>query len=320
MAKGAGDFQTHGGPLKLVKRFILFALLIIALAGVGFWLRPISYINGLLYAHETLSGVRSRQVIVDGHRIHYELASPPADPPTAPVVVLVHGLGGRAEDWRNLAPFLAQAGFRVYMPDLVGYGRSEKPVDFSYSIHDEASLVVDFMNVLGLEKVDLGGWSMGGAIAQHVAYDHPERIERLILFDSAGLFQLPTWDTRLFTPTAPVDLEQLDVLLMPHPPQVPAFIVRDLIRTSNERAWVIHRALASMLTGKDATDNLLPQLKMPVLIVWGAEDHITPIAQGKAIHQLVRNSQLEVIPNCGHLAPDQCAAQIAPSVLGFLKQ
>jgi pimeloyl-ACP methyl ester carboxylesterase len=314
MAKSAGNFQNPGGPLKLVKQFVWFALVIIVLAGVGFWLRPVSYINGLMYADETLSGVQSRQVMVDGHRIHYEVAGPVADP----VVILVHGLGGRAEDWRNLAPFLAKSGFRVYMPDLVGYGRSEKPADFSYSVHDEAGLVVDFMSALGLEKVDLGGWSMGGAIAQHVAYDHPDRIQRLILFDSAGLFQLPTWDPRLFTPTAPADLVQLDVLLMPHPPQVPAFVARDIIRTSNERAWVIHRALASMLTGKDATDNLLPQLKMPVLIVWGAEDRITPIAQGKAIHQLVPKSQFEVIPNCGHLAPDQCAAQMAPSVLAFL--
>ena len=52
-------------------------------------------------------------------------------------MVLVHGLGGRCEDWRNLAPYLVRAGFRVYMPDLPGYGRSEKPADFSYSIPDQ---------------------------------------------------------------------------------------------------------------------------------------------------------------------------------------
>ena len=302
--------------MKLVKRFALFAVLFIAIVAIGFWLRPISYINGLMYLHEFRTGVQNHQVVVDGHRVHYEVAGP-AD---GPAVVLIHGLGGRAEDWRNLAPYLAQAGFRVYMPDLVGYGRSEKPADFSYSVHDEAALVVDFMNALGLQQVDLGGWSMGGAITQHLAADHPDRIRRLILFDSAGLFQLPTWDIHLFTPTTPAELDQLDLLLMPHPPQVPAFVARDILRVSNERAWIIHRALASMLTGKDATDKLLPQLKMPVLIVWGAEDHITPLTQGEAMHQLLPESQLEVIPNCGHLAPDQCADQIAPSVLAFIKQ
>ena len=63
---------------------------------------------------------------------------------------------------------------------------------------------------------------------------------------------------------------------MPNPPKWPGFVARDILRVSNGRAWIIHRAFAEMLTGKDATDKLLPQLKMPVLIIWGGEDHITP--------------------------------------------
>ena len=82
--------------------------------------------------------------------------------PTGPVVVLVHGLGGSAEDWRNLAPWLVKAGYRVYTPDLPGFGRSEQPSDFSYSVHDQAEMVAGFMDALGLKQVDLGGWSMGG--------------------------------------------------------------------------------------------------------------------------------------------------------------
>ena len=59
---------------------------------------------------------------------------------------------------------------------------------------------------------------------------------------------------------------------------------------------------------------------MPVLIVWGAEDHITPLRQGEKIHRLVPQSELEVIPGCGHLAPVQCAGQIGPLVVEFVKQ
>jgi pimeloyl-ACP methyl ester carboxylesterase len=248
--------------------------------------------------------------------VHYETEGPAS----GPVVVLVHGLGGRAEDWRDLAPYLAKAGFRVCMPDLIGYGRSEKPADFSYSVHDEADVVVGFLDALGLSQVDLGGWSMGGAIVQHVAADHPERVKRLMLFDSAGILVLPTWDVRLFTPNTPAEIDELDALLMPHPPKVPGFVSRDILRVSNERAWIIHRALDTMMTGKDATDRLLPQLKMPVLIVWGAEDKITPPSLGETIHRLVPQSELEVIPGCGHLAPGQCAAQIAPKVLEFVNR
>ena len=269
-----------------------------------------------MYLGECLSGVESRSVTVAGHRVHYN-AEGPAE---GPVVVLVHGLGGRGEDWHGLAPYLAKAGFRVYMPDLPGYGRSEKPADFSYSVPDEAAVVLGFLDALGLKQVDLGGWSMGGWIAQRIGSEHPERVRRLILFDSAGIYETPKWDTRLFTPSTPADLDQLDALLMPNPPKVPGFIARDILRISKKNAWVIHRTLDRALTGRDTTDSLLPGLKMPVLIVWGAEDKITPLSQGEKIHQLVTQSQLEVFAGCGHLAPGQCAAQIGPRVVEFEKQ
>jgi pimeloyl-ACP methyl ester carboxylesterase len=75
-----------------------------------------------------------------------------------------------------------------------------------------------------------------------------------------------------------------------------------------------------MLTGQDTTDNLLPKLKMPVLIVWGAVDRVTPLSQGETMHRLVPQSELDVIPGCGHLAPGQCTGQIGPKVVEFLKR
>jgi pimeloyl-ACP methyl ester carboxylesterase len=269
-----------------------------------------------MYLRECLSGASSRSVQVASHRVHYMVEGPAA----GPVVVLVHGLGGHAEDWRNLAPYLAQAGFRVYMPDLPGYGRSEQPADFSYSVPDEAEAVVGFFDALGLKQVDLGGWSMGGGIVQHLAFRHPERVRRLMLFNSVGIYTKPAWDTRLFTPDTPAELDQLEALLMPNPRPVPGFVARDILRISRRNAWVIHRAMATMLTGRDATDALLPRLKMPVLIVWGSEDRLLPLSLGEKMHLLVPQSKLEVIPGCGHLAPVQCAGQIGPRVVEFVKQ
>jgi pimeloyl-ACP methyl ester carboxylesterase len=187
-------------------------------------------------------------------------------------------------------------------------------------VHDETVVVIGFLDALKLSQVDLGGWSMGGAIVQHVAADHPGRVRRLMLFDSTGLFVLPKWDIRLFTPSTSPELNQLDALLMPHPPTIPGFVARDILRVSNARAWIIHRAINSMLTGQDATDKLLPQLKMPVLLVWGAEDQIMPLSQGETIHRLVSHSEFDILPGCGHLAPGQCAAQIAPEAVEFLKR
>jgi pimeloyl-ACP methyl ester carboxylesterase len=302
--------------MKAIKRLSWVAGVLVAVIGIGFWTRPVSYFNAAVYLSEFFSGVESRTVQVAGCRVHY-LAEGPAG---GPVVVLVHGLGGRAEDWRKLAPYFVKAGYRVYLPDLPGYGRSEQPAEFSYSVHDEAEAVVGFLDALKLKQVDLGGWSMGGGIVQHVAFRHPERVSKLMLFDSIGIYEMPKFDTRLFTPATPAELDQLDALLMPNPPKVPGFIARDILRRAKKNAWVIQRALNSMRTGQDATDKLLPQLRMPVLIVWGAEDRTIPLDQGETMHRLVPHSQMDIFPGCGHLAPGQCAARIGPAVVEFLKQ
>ena len=305
--------------MKLGRKLLWSAGVVVglaALAGLGFWARPVSYFNELTYLREDLAGIESRTVTVAGHRMHYEAEGPE----TGPVVVLVHGLGGHAEDWQSLASQLATAGFRVYMPDLLGYGRSEKPADFSYSVRDEAGVVLGFMDALGLKQVDLGGWSMGGWIVQIVASTHPERVSRLVLVDSAGIYEKPNWNTQLFVPTTAAELDQLEALLMPYPQAVPGFVARDILRVSRGRAWVMNRALSTMMTGQDATDGLLPLLKMPVLIAWGAEDRITPLEQGERMHRLVPQSELAVIAGCGHLAPVQCATEMGPKVVGFLKK
>jgi pimeloyl-ACP methyl ester carboxylesterase len=300
------------------KVFWFFAVLacLLVTAGVGFYLHPLGFFNELLYLQMSTSGAHSRWITVNGIRIHYYEQGPESALP----VVLVHGLGGHAEDWRNLRPYIVTSGHRIYMLDLPGYGRSEWPQNYSYSVPDETNTIVAFMDALGLRRVDLGGFSMGGWIAQRVAIDHPDRVRSLMIFDSAGLYDRPNWNTALFTPTSAAELDQLDALLMPHPPQVPAFIARDVLRYSRGHAWVIHRALDSMLTGKDVTDAELPHLKMPVLIVWGAEDHIVPLADGQKMHQLIPQSQLDIVPGCGHLAPVQCPYAVGPKVQAFLSK
>jgi pimeloyl-ACP methyl ester carboxylesterase len=320
MAKGIGTrFEKSGKQVSRSSKFrwLLALALILALStAIAFWARPLSFYRGYSELQLSLSGARSRTTTVAGLRIHYYALGPE----NGPVVVLVHGLGGRSEDWRNLAPFFVRAGYRVYLPDLPGYGHSEQPRNFSYSIPDEAAIVVGFFDALDLKQVDLAGWSMGGWIVQRVAIEHPDRVRRLMLFDSAGIYEKPTWNLGLFTPTTAEEVNQLDALLMPDPPKVPGFVAQDILRSSRRNSWVIRRAIDSMLLGRDVTDKLLPQLKIPVLIVWGAEDRITPLSHGEKMHSLIPQSQLSVIPGCGHLAPVQCADQIGPRVLEFLKK
>ena len=294
----------------------LVVLVAMMASGLFLWERPLTVFSLFTEAGMFLHGASSRYTVVDGYRIHYYAMGPAK----GEVVVLVHGLGGESEDWENLAPYIAKAGYRVYIPDLPGYGRSARPKDFSYSVTDEAKVVVGFLDVLGLKRVDLGGWSMGGWIVQILAAKHPERVQRLMLFDSAGLSVKPDWNTKLFTPVSALQLDELDKLLMPNPPHLPGFVARDVLRVSREHAWVIRRALDSMLTGRETTDKLLPQLRMPVLIVWGEVDHITPLSQGEEMHQFIPQSELDVIGGCGHLAPRECAGKVAPFVINFVRR
>jgi pimeloyl-ACP methyl ester carboxylesterase len=303
------------GAIRWLRAFGIFAVIVLV-CGMAFVLRPVSFFNGSMYMEQQFSGVENHSIAVDSYRMHY-LAAGPAN---GPVVVLVHGLGGRAEDWRLLSPYLSKAGFRVYMPDLPGYGRSEWPRDFSYSVRDEATVVVDFIKALRLRQVDLGGWSMGGWIVQIAASEHPEVVRHLIVIDSAGLYARPDWDTNLFMPKTAAELGQLEALLMPQPSPIPSFVARDILRNSHEHAWVIKRALDTMMTGNDVTDRLLPQLKMPVLLLWGAEDRITPVALGQKMHGLLPQSELDVFRGCGHLAPEQCTGEMGPRLVEFLKQ
>jgi pimeloyl-ACP methyl ester carboxylesterase len=299
--------------MKLFKGIVWLIVIVAVVLGMDFLIRPLYYFNELTYFQEWKHGVESRDVSVMGIRVHYLVEGSASGQP----VLLVHGLGSRAEDWNPLAPYLARAGFRVYIPDLPGYGRSQKPPDFSYSIHDEAQMVAGFMDALGLKQVDLGGWSMGGGIAQHVAFEHPDRIRKLMLFDAAGLNEPVIFDTRLFTPENADQLSQFEALLSPHPVQAPGFVTRDILKYFQHNAWVIKRAMASILTRKDATDSILPQLKMPVLIVWGAEDRILPVSQGETMHRLVPQSELDIVQGCGHLAPKECTAEVGPRVVAF---
>jgi pimeloyl-ACP methyl ester carboxylesterase len=301
---------------RILKWASLLVVALVVILGAICWLRPLAVFRLFNEAQMYRIGARSSFINVAGYRIHYRVLGPS----DGPVAVLVHGLGGRSEDWEKLAPYLVKAGYRVYLPDLPGFGESEKPANFSYSVSDQANIVRGFFDALGLKHVDLGGWSMGGWIVQLVAAQHPDRVGRLMLFDSAGLHVRPDWDTKLFTPVSAEELDKFDALLRPHPPQLPGFVAADILRTSHQRAWIIHRALDSMLTGRDTTDNLLPSLKMPVLIVWGEVDQITPLSEGQKMHQLIPRSHLEVIPGCGHLAPNECASQIGPRMVSFLKQ
>ena len=290
---------------------ILLALVLASAAG-AFARWPLRCVSALSQARLFLQGVHSRSRTVEGLETHY-LEGGQGEP-----VVLVHGLGSQALDWARLLPRLVKAGYHVYAMDLPGYGSTAAPPDRSYSIPEQARFVESFLTALGLDRVALLGISMGGWISATVALEQPQRVTRLVLMDSAGFPFQRDFDLAVLAPKTPAEVDALMSLVTPHPTPIPLFVKEDVIRHFAKRRWVVERALRSMADTTGYLDSRLSSLKVPLLLVWGKQDALTPLALGEAMHRAVPDSVLEVYEGCGHVAPMFCEPRVGPNIIRFL--
>jgi pimeloyl-ACP methyl ester carboxylesterase len=295
-----------------VARALTLTLLLVLAIGVAIYFRPLWVWNHLTRAWLFANGVSGEYVQLGPYRIHYFVGG------RGRPLVLVHGLGGNAQDWAPLIPALVRQGFRVYALDLLGYGRSDRP-DVSYSIALETEVFHQFLDSLHLQRPDLGGWSMGGWIVLKHTLDYPERARRVFVTDSAGIRFKPSWNISLFSAATPQQVDQFMAILTPRPPHIPLFIARDLIREMAKESWIVRRAYAAMSAGGDLLDGRLHNIRQPVLILWGKEDATIPLDCGEEMHREMPQSRLAVFDGCGHLTPVVCRHRILPEVVRFLE-
>jgi pimeloyl-ACP methyl ester carboxylesterase len=299
--------------MKLALRVVALLVLLAFVAGLVFYRYPLWVADQVTRFHLWRSGVKSEYIEAGGYKLHYFEAGAGGTP-----LVLVHGLGARGEDWGAMIPALAASGFHVYAPDLLGYGRSPRP-DVDYSISLEEQTVANFMQAVHVPRADVGGWSMGGWVAMKLALDHPEMVNRLVIYDSAGVYFPAVWGPDLFTPSDVAGVGKLIAALTPTPRPMPGFVAEAALRRLEGNAWVIRRSMAAMTSGKDLLDFRLYKISQPMLIVWGSRDDLIPLSAGEAIHKSVSQSVLNVIDGCGHLAPSECPVPVLESTVDFLK-
>jgi len=305
--------------MKTLGRLLLGLVVLGAALGVTFYLRPLWVQLQATHLGLFLDRVQSNYVLTPEGRVHYYEAEPAVTGGGTPLV-LVHGLGDRAESWAPMLVRMKQAGFHVYALDLLGYGRSPKPGDSDYSIATQEKLVVDFIQALGLQRPDLGGWSMGGWIALRLALDHPDLVDRVAVYDSAGIRRQVGGGPGVFHPTTEADMQRLADLLEPHGRPLPEFVLRDALRKFAGQQWVVDRGMQSMQTGRDLLDDRLPGLTEPLLIVWGADDRLLPVEVAQRLQALDPRAELDVVEGCGHLAPKDpgCDDRVAAATAAFL--
>jgi pimeloyl-ACP methyl ester carboxylesterase len=289
-------------------------LLFVLVTGFFFYRYPLWFLDRPIYYHLWRSHVEGKYIQVGSNRLHFYEAGPVTGPP----LLLVHGLGSRGEDWAGLIPTFAASGFHVYAPDLLGYGRSSRP-DVDYSIAMEESVVLQFMDAMHLQKPDVIGWSMGGWIAMRLALDHPERVDRLAVYDTAGTYFAAVLPPGLFAPDDLAGVQRLIDVLEPEPRVVPGFVAKDSLRKLQQNGWIVNRSLASMTSGRYLLDFRLSSLKQPMLIMWGGSDHLIPPSVGEGIHQAIPHSVFEIVEGCGHLAPAECPKPFLEKTIAFLQ-
>jgi pimeloyl-ACP methyl ester carboxylesterase len=266
-----------------------------------------------------------------GVRINYYEAG------QGPPVILLHGFGASAYSWRFLGPALAK-DHRVLTIDLKGFGLSAKPEDGKYAISDQADLVAEFIRTRDLHDLVVIGHSMGGGVTLmtyfKVREDDPARIKKLVLIDSAGypqkmpwfiaLAQIPgvnTVGTRLLSPRFATTL----VLRK-------CYYHKDKITDEQIDTYAYYGSLPGAREAVVATaQQIVPEaieavtaryktISVPVLIIWGADDEVVPVSVGLDFKRDIPNSELVILPQCGHIPPEEEALKTTQSVEAFLRK
>ncbi len=279
-----------------------------------------------------LVAIESKYIKVEGLNIHY-LTAGEGSP-----VLLLHGGGVDSASLSygfSIGPISHM--HRVLAPDWPGYGNSDKP-EIEYTIAYYIDFLGHFMDALGLERVSLVGFSMGGAIALGFTLQSPQRVDKLVLVDSYGLGK-------------EIPLRAISYMLVRLPllHKIPWMIrkrSRGMIRRSLRRAiydpkaitddfvdevWQLmripgaERAVRSWRKDEVRWGGLrtnfldrLNEITLPTLFLHGMEDRLVPVSWAQRASSLVKGSRLHAIQQCGHCLPREKTHEFNQAVLEFL--
>jgi triacylglycerol lipase len=262
------------------------------------------------------AAVADKWATVFGAKIHYLEAG------SGPVVILLHGLGGSTANWAPTIAPLAQK-YRVIVPDQIGFGKSDKPM-LNYRVSTLVDFLDGFYKQVGVQKASLVGNSLGGFTAAAFAIAHPEKIDKLVLVDAAGLAVTGDLDPRVLNglnASTRQQLKDLLALVFYNKEQFSSDMAIDGFFASRVTAgdqYTIQRFIDSIAHGEDMLDGKLGAIKHPTLIIWGREDGLTPLAMGQRFNKEIAGSQLFIIEKCGHVPQLEKAAEFNAGLLKFL--
>src|SRR3954464_6483756 len=282
----------------------------------------------------------------DGEQLSMAYMDVPPAQPHGRTVVLLHGRNFPSSYWAPVIKMLSEAGFRVVVPDQIGFGKSSKPIG-ELHFDNLARNTIALLDHLKIDKAEIVAHSLGGMLGVRIARAYPDRVAHLVLTAPIGLE-----DYRLYVPPTPTEkiLENEDKLtaegyrkqletnysLKLPPDQVTPFIdARFNIKASAEYPrWLRAFAASAQLVYREPVVHEIPLLSQPTLFVMGADDHNAPgkanapealrakmgqnAELAKALAAKMANGRAEVVPNTGHLVFLEAPEKYRELVLGFL--
>jgi 2-hydroxymuconate-semialdehyde hydrolase len=244
-------------------------------------------------------------------------------------LLLLHGSGPGVTGWANWRlniPELAK-GFNVLVPDIVGFGFTERPQKFQYGYEAWASHLVGFMDALGVQRAHIVGNSFGGGVALALTVRHPERVGKLVLMGSAGIdFKLTegldfVWG---YVPSKDNMLKVMRYLAYDQS------IVKEEIAQLRYEASIrpgVQESYAALFPAprQRAIEKLaIPEDKLraivsSTLVIHGREDRVVPYQSSIRLHELIAPSQLHLFGQCGHWTQIERLREFNDLVMQFLE-
>ncbi len=257
-------------------------------------------------------------VTVDGSKIRYVKSGS-----SKRSLVFIHGLGASAERWEQVVPHFSK-NFTVYVPDLIGFGLSDKP-NVDYTTEFFSNFVKSFLASLGLEKSTVIGSSLGGQIAVEYVTKNQQYVDKLVLVSPAGAMKQSTPALDAYVMAAlypdPSTAKNAFEMMTGDNKQIPDGTVDEFVQRM--RMPNAKFAFMSTLLGlKNAPEisTMLELIYVPTLIVWGSLDPVIPVKYAEYFVKKIRDCRFYQMENCGHTPYVENPSEFSKIVLDFLKQ
>jgi len=246
-------------------------------------------------------------------------------------IVCFHGGGPGASSWSNFRENVEafSRGHRVLLVDLPQYGKSDKITITGPRLTSYAKIMFDFLDAVGLQKVDFVGNSFGGQVAMKMAIDRPERVKHVVIIGSTPV------NFSLFCPMPLEGIKMIQAYYKGEGPSLEkmrtliktlvydsSFLTEEVLKERFEASndpEVIRCANGPQPEREDLTAQF-PKMKAPLLAVWGMDDRFGALDVGLLMTRAMPNAQMHIFSKCGHWAQVEHAEEFNELVLSFLKR